>query len=520
VTALRLRAGLFAVVAVAVVVITGCSSPFSSNAEPTPTSAQPTGSDTHPAGARLAPSPGLQPFYDQQVAWTSCGDQLECAQIDVPLDYLHPSAGTVHLALYKHLASGDRKGTLLFNPGGPGVSGLKYISAADVVFTQPVVDAFDIVGFDPRGVGSSTAIHCLSAPQLDRLIASDPSPDTRAEEVRALALAKNLAHGCERNSGPLMPHVGTPDAARDMDVIRAVLDEPRLDYFGASYGTFLGATYADLFPQRVGQMVLDGAVAPEVSGVQMGLGQAKGFEGALDSFLADCVQRNDCPVGPDAATARQQVANLLDRTDSTPLPTASGRTLTQGLAFLGIIYPLYDKQNGWPMLRAGLDQAINNNDGTALLASADAYAGRQPNGTYADNSNEAFLAINCLDRPVHASLAQLRHQAALFARQAPIFGSALAWGNVACTVWPDSAARPPHKLHAKGSGPIVVIGTTRDPATPYQWAVDLAHQLDNGVLITRDGDGHTGYNAGNSCVNQAVEQYLINDVVPKNGLSC
>ena len=426
----------------------------------------------------------------------------------------------MHLALNKHLASGDGKGTLLFNPGGPGVSGCS--TSRPPTWSSPSRWSTPSTSSASTRAAWAAARPSTASARRSSIDSSlrTPRPTPAPEELRALALAKNLAHGCERKSGPLLPHVGTPDAARDMDVIRAVLDEPKLDYFGASYGTFLGATYADLFPERVGQMVLDGAVAPEVSGVQMGLEQAKGFEGALDSFLADCVKRSDCPVGPDLATARQQVADLLDRTDSTPLPTASGRPLTQGLALLGVIYPLYDKQNGWPLLRAGLDQAINGNDGTALLASADQYARRQPNGTYADNSNEAIVAINCLDRPVHASLAQLRHQATLFAKQAPIFGSALAWGNVACTVWPDSAARPPHELHAKGSGPIVVIGTTRDPATPYEWAVDLAHQLDNGVLITRDGDGHTGYNAGNSCVNQAVEQYLINDVVPKNGTSC
>ena len=502
------------------VVLAGCSLSFSTGAPSSSAPPAPTHTSGSVSPARKAPSADLQSFYDQQVGWSSCGDQVECARIQVPLDYAKPSAGTVELALNKHLATGDRQGALLFNPGGPGVSGLDYVRSADLVFTPPVVDAFDIVGFDPRGVGSSTAVHCLTPAQLDRLIASDPSPDTRAEELRALALAKGFAHGCERNSGSLLPHVGTVDAARDMDVIRAVLDEPKLDYLGASYGTFLGATYADLFPDRVGQMVLDGAIAPEVSGVQIGLQQAKGFEGALDSFLADCVTRSDCPVGPDAATARQQVTDLLDQTDAHPLPTASGRPLTQGLALLGVLYPLYDQRNGWPLLRAGLDQAINGHDGTALLAAADAYTRRQANGTYADNSNEAIVAINCLDRPVDASLAQLRRQAAAFAKQAPLFGAALAWSNATCTVWPDAGTDTPHKLHAKGSGPILVVGTTRDPATPYQWAVDLARQLDNGVLLTRDGDGHTGYNAGNACVNHAVEQYLINGVVPTDGTTC
>ena len=507
-------------VAVTAVLLTGCSLSFTSAGEtPAPASSSVASPGSVPP-ARKAPSPDLQSYYDQQVDWRSCGDQLECAQIQVPLDYSDPSAGNIELSLNKHLAAGDRQGSLVFNPGGPGVGGLAYVQAADAVFTQPVLDAFDIIGFDPRGVGTSTAVHCLTSTQLDTLIASDPSPDTPAEERRALALAKGLAHGCEQRSGALLPHVGTPDAARDLDIIRAVLDEPQLDYLGASYGTFLGATYADLFPDRVGRMVLDGAVAPEVSGVKIGLEQAKGFEQALDSFLADCVSRSDCPVGPDVATARQQVADLLDQVDARPLPTAGGRPLTQGLALLGVLYPLYDQRNGWPILRAGLDQAINGHDGTALLAAADAYTRRQADGSYADNSNEAIVAINCLDRPVHATLSQLRAQADRFAKQAPVFGKALAWGNVACTVWPDTAQRPPRELHAKGSAPIVVIGTTRDPATPYNWAVDLAHQLDNGVLLTRDGDGHTGYNAGNACIDRAVERYLINGVVPSDGTTC
>jgi pimeloyl-ACP methyl ester carboxylesterase len=512
----RISRRLIALAAIATLGLSGCSLTNSSS-EPTATSAV---TSTAAADARTAPSKDLQRFYDQQITWTSCGDQLECGTVEVPIDYADPSAGTINLAVNKHLATGDRKGTLVMNPGGPGIGGLQYAQAADQVFTAPVVESFDIIGFDPRGVGKSDPVHCLSGPQLDRLIAFDPSPDTLKEELQARALAKGLVRGCQQKSGALLPHVGTVDAARDLDVIRAALGEPQLDYLGFSYGTFLGATYADLFPDRVGRMVLDGAVAPEVSGLTMGLEQAKGFEGALDSFLADCLTQSDCPVGPDVAGARRQIEDLLNRTDSDPLPTASGRPLTQGLALLGLVYPLYDQANGWPVLRVALDQAINDNNGTMLLAAADAYTRRQADGSYADNSNEAIIAVNCLDRPVHGSLAKLRAQADKFAALAPIFGSALAWGNLACTVWPYGAERPPHELHAKGSNPIVVVGTTRDPATPYPWAVDLAQQLDNGVLISRDGDGHTGYNAGNSCVDHAVEQYLINGVVPKDGLSC
>jgi pimeloyl-ACP methyl ester carboxylesterase len=515
-TTVRISRRLIAIAAVAAIGLSGCSLKFSSS-QPTPSSAT---SGATAAEARTAPSKNLQRFYDQEIAWTSCGDQLECGSVEVPVDYSDPSAGNLTLALNKHLASGDRTGTLVMNPGGPGIGGLQYVEAADRVFTAPIVESFDIIGFDPRGVGKSDPVHCLSGPQLDRLIAFDPSPDTPLEERQARALSRGLVRGCQQKSGELLPHVGTPDAARDLDVIRAALGEPQLDYLGFSYGTFLGATYADLFPDRVGRMVLDGAVAPEVSGVVMGLEQSKGFEGALDSFLADCLTRSDCPVGPDVAGARQQISDLLNRVDAQPLSTASGRPLTQGLALLGLVYPLYDKANGWPVLRVALDQAINNQNGTMLLAAADAYTSRQADGSYADNRNEAIIAVNCLDRPVHASLAQLRAQADKFAAMAPIFGSALAWGNLACTVWPYHSERPPHELHALGSNPIVVIGTTRDPATPYQWAVDLAQQLDNGVLISRDGDGHTGYSAGNSCVDKAVEQYLINGVVPKDGLSC
>jgi pimeloyl-ACP methyl ester carboxylesterase len=463
-------------------------------------------------------SAGLARFYEQRPTWTDCGGGALCATIDVPLDYRDPSGKTIELALLKVPATGNAQGSLLVNPGGPGVSGTEYARNADSYFTAPVRRAFDIVGWDPRGVGDSTAVDCISNSQLDQLIAADGTPDTPAEVKQLVQMSRSFVAGCEKNSGDLLPHIGTVDSARDMDVIRSVLGERTLDYFGASYGTLLGATYADLFPKRVGQFVLDGALDPSIDSQQLDRIQAVGFETALDAFLRDCIARSGCPVGPTVEDARTQIATLFAQADAQPLATGTDRPLTEALATTGVFSALYNRQYGWPALRIALQRALTG-DGSVLLHLADLYTERNPDGTFASNVNEAFPAISCTDEPTNLTLKRIERDSVAWQRQAPLFGEPFAWGQYTCSIWP-LPAKAPTPLTAKGAPPILVIGTTRDPATPYAWAVALAKQLDSGVLLTRNGDGHTGYNAGNSCIDTTVQLFLIDDVVPQDGKAC
>lgn len=468
-------------------------------------------------GSTDAPSPDLTRFYHQQLTWEDCRDGDLCASLKVPLDYRKPEGYSIDLALLKVPASGDRVGSLVVNPGGPGARGTDYAAAADSVFRQPVRDAFDIVGFDPRGTGASAPVDCLSDDDLDAYVAEDPEPDTTAEIDEYEGWVKALGAGCARRSGALAAHISTVEAARDMDILRAALGESTLDYFGASYGTKLGATYADLFPEKVGRFVLDGALDPALSSRELSLGQAQGFETALRSYVQDCVDQGDCVLGDSLDAGLARVSDFLDQVAESPLDTDTDRQLRIGNAFYGVVWPLYSEQ-AWPYLTQALQEAFDG-DGSMLLRFSDGYSSRGPSG-YTDNSLEANYAINCLDNPWSIPPAEVPDNLADFEKASPTFGDVFAWGLTSCGGVKVRASEKPPRIDAPGAAPIVVIGTTRDPATPYAWAVSLADELDSGVLISRDGDGHTGYNSDNACVDDAVESYLIDGTVPEDGLSC
>ncbi|MCI0689145.1 MAG: alpha/beta hydrolase [Sporichthyaceae bacterium] len=497
---------------VVAVVAVGCTS------SDRPAASEPTNAGT----AVLGQVPEeLRSFYTQEPRWAGCGGDYECAKVKVPLDYTKPEDETIELAVIR-LAAGsndERLGSLLINPGGPGASGVDYARSARAVLSENLLRHYDVVGFDPRGVGESAPVTCINDEQMDEFIAIDGSPNNAAEVEGLDDEAKEFAAGCEKNSGELLPYVSTADAARDMDVIRAVVGDEKLNYLGKSYGTFLGATYAGLFPQRVGRLVLDGAIDPRVSGEEMSLAQAEGFEQALRAFMDDCVQQSDCPVGPSTQEGLDQIGGLLDSVDQTPLPSSSGREVTQSLAILGIATALYDRTNGWPVLRDALSSAIDG-DGSVLLFLADLYADRNESGHYNTNSMEAIYAVNCLDRPDHNSPADIQKNEAAFKKASPHFGDYLAWSNLPCRYWPTSAGDGPNAITADGAAPILVVGTTRDPATPYQWAVGLAEQLKSGVLVTYEGDGHTAYFQGDGCIDEIVDNYLIAGEVPEDGVKC
>ena len=515
----RLRRTAAAVVCAALTLASSVScSMFDAEDEPE-LSAVPLESPSGSGAAAEPVEPGLTRYYDQEVGWSACRETLECAEIEVPLDYAEPEAESIRLSLLRVPATDEdqRIGSLVVNPGGPGGSGVDYAANAEVYFGAELRAAFDIVGFDPRGVVRSTPIDCLTDEELDTLIASDPDPDSLREARRSDAMLRQFGEGCLARSGELTRHVSTEEAARDMDVIRAVLGEPKLTYFGASYGTFLGATYADLFPERVGRMVFDGAIDPSLSSAETSIVQAKGFEVALEAYVADCVEDGECYLGATVEEGMRRISAFLEQLDAQPIAGAGERRLTEGLAVLGIWAPLYNRGN-WPVLDAGLSQALTG-EGETLLMLADQYVSRGPEG-YLDNSTEALYAVNCLDRDEFVSIKQARAQEAAFLEASSVFGRIFAFGLTACGSWPVKSGNEPRELTAQGADPILVVGTSRDPATPLAWAEALAEQLESGVLVTRDGDGHTGYSAGNDCVDGVVEEYLVAGEVPEADVDC
>jgi pimeloyl-ACP methyl ester carboxylesterase len=503
----------FVLVAGAGILAAGRSSGPSSVPGPTPVT--PTASPDRP------PPPALASYYSQTLQWSDCNGDDRCARLTVPLDYRDPSGATIRLAVLEVPAAdpGSRIGSLVINPGGPGEPGTSYAALGAQGFGQPLLDHFDLVGFDPRGTGQSSPVDCLSDADLNTYLAEIPDPSTPAELAAFHTSQRALATGCTRLSGTLASHISTVETARDLDILRSALGDPTLNYLGFSYGTQLGATYAQLFPQRVGRFVLDGAVDLSISSRQRTLQQAAGFQQALESYAANCVGSSiGCFLGKTVPDALQTISALVDHIAQQPLPAGGGRELTAGDAFYGISLALYSR-SFWILLSSALRAAIGG-DGSQLMRLADLYAARNSDGTFQNNSFEAFFAISCLDDPSSIPASQVPAQYPAFEKASSVFGKAFAWSLTSCRGFTAHSDQPVPAIHAKGAAPIVVIGTTRDPATPYHWAVDLAHQLDSGVLLTRDGDGHTGYHSGNPCIDGAVESYLVSGVVPRNHTSC
>ena len=457
-------------------------------------------------------------FYDQSLDWRECGS-ARCTTVQVPVDYADPGGETVSLAVKFYPASQKSERTIFVNPGGPGGSALDYAASMSRQFGRGVTDVSDVVGVDPRGVGKSTPLKCLSDMAFDSFVATDPDPDEPAEITALSQSISDLGEACEKNSGALSAHVSTEEVARDMDVVRALLGRAKLDWFGASYGTQLGATYAELFPDKVGRMVLDGAVDPQEDSFESALGQATGFQRAFDSYAAYCLKKDGCPLGSSVAEARSTVSDLLTGLEDRPMRTQQGRELTEGAAFYGVALPLYSEES-WDVLTQALTRAIGEQDGSVLQALSDAYFTREPDGKYATNIGQVITAVSCLDADDNPTLDQVEARLPEFEKASPVFGRSLGWGVAACGEWPIEATTPQQPTPAEGAPPIVVVGTTRDPATPYESAVALAKELTSGVLLTRNGDGHTAYNAGNDCINDTIDAYLVDGTVPQDGKKC
>lgn len=444
-----------------------------------------------------------------------------------PLDYAKPADGDVRLAVARKKATGPGKrlGSLLVNPGGPGGSAIGYLQQyAGIGYPAKVRAQYDMVAVDPRGVARSEPVECLDGREMDAYTRTDVTPDDAGETDELVDAYKEFAEGCGADAPKLLRHVSTVEAARDMDVLRAVLGDEKLTYVGASYGTFLGATYAGLFPDRTGRLVLDGAMDPSLPARRLNLEQTEGFETAFQSFAKDCVKQPDCPLGDKDTTPDQIGKNLksfFDDLDAKPLPAgdADGRKLTESLATTGVIAAMYD-EGAWQQLRESLTSAIKEKDGAGLLILSDSYYEREADGGYS-NLMFANAAVNCLDLPAaFSSPDEVRDALPDFEKASPVFGEGLAWSSLNCAYWPVKPTGEPHRIEAAGATPIVVVGTTRDPATPYRWAEALSDQLTSGHLLTYEGDGHTAYGRGSSCIDSAINTYLLTGTAPEDGKRC
>jgi pimeloyl-ACP methyl ester carboxylesterase len=483
-------------------------------------SAQAATTATGRPGLTSGTSPELAKFYGQQLVWKSCDSGYQCSKLTVPLDYAEPGGASIQLAVVRKLATnqGQRLGSLVVNPGGPGGSGISYATSGDVL-DPALLARYDLVGFDPRGVGQSDPVQCLTDSQMDQFVDTPSNPDTAAELARVVQESQQFAQGCETKSGALLPHIGTVDAARDMDILRAALGDKQLNYLGKSYGTLLGATYAQEFPQRVGRFVLDGAIDPNLSAEQQNLTQAVAFDKELHLFLDDCVKQSNCPLGttdPNAAFGKLQ--NWVVGLEAHPITGDGTRMLDEAYALTGISVAMYD-QSWWPTLRQALTSAFAGN-GATLLAMADAYNDRQ-NGHFTDNEIAANYAVNCVDHPDEAtSVAQIEASLPTFEKDAPFFGPMVDWSSLPCAYWKTGTTDSPHTIAARGAAPILVVGTTNDPATPYSWAQNLAKELASGRLLTMNGDGHTAYRRGSTCIDSAVDAYYLSGALPASGTVC
>ncbi len=477
-------------------------------------------STSTPTGEEVAAD--LEEYYHQVLQWDSCGNGMQCTVARAPMDWNNPGDAEIELALVRHPASGTKLGSLLVNPGGPGGSGYDFVlDSADYATSETLQRSYDVVGFDPRGVGRSSAVSCYDDPAFldDFNYGIIPGTVGSDQWIADLAAANaEFAQSCLTHTGPLLEFIDTVSAARDMDLLRAALGDEKLNFLGYSYGTFLGATYADLYPEKTGRLVLDGAVDPSTTEFDVTKTQAVGFENAFKAYLADCVTRAECPFTGSVDDAMARTGELLSELAVAPLPGADGRMLGSSTMFIAIILPLYSQEN-WPFLDDLFAEVFVGETTTAFFL-ADNYNGRDPDGTYRDNSTESFLSINCLDYVTEITNESMRADAVLLAQAAPVFGPVMSYGGTLCEAWPFQSTRARVAIAAPGSADILVIGTTNDPATPYVWAVALADQLENGHLVTYEGEGHTAYTTGNSCVQGVVDAYFVNGTVPGSDPNC
>ncbi|HEX7743783.1 MAG TPA: alpha/beta hydrolase [Micromonosporaceae bacterium] len=479
---------------------------------------------------------GANPGGSATAVWRPCPDiaeelvgrgapdmTYECATIKVPRDWTAsaaPGTETFDIALMRARSSKqhDRIGSVVLNPGGPGGSGINtavYLSFGPAFGGLPdeITERFDIVGFDPRGVARSSPVKCISDADLDASFGYDPDPDTEREFSGLVSLNNRIGDACGDRYGDRLRLFSTEQAARDIDAVRSAVGDQKLTYLGYSYGTLLGATYAQLFPRNIRALVLDGAVDPRQDFVAGSESQAKGFERAFANFAAWCTRTPaKCPIAPDAHAA---VTAAIEKARVSPAKGSHGRVATAGWLFYAVISSLYT-ESGWADLATAIDR-IERGDPTRVFQLADAYAERDEDGKYS-NLFDANLAVNCADQQERVSRERIRELQAQWRSRYPLFGPTLAVGMLSCTEWPGQ--RDPYPTGpATGAPPILVVGTTGDPATPYEQTPKLADMLGVGRVLTWEGEGHTAY-PQTLCVTEAVDRYLIDLTLPPEGKRC
>ncbi|PZQ90561.1 MAG: alpha/beta hydrolase [Leifsonia xyli] len=514
------RLGALAAVLSAALLLSGCGIlPFIPKAG---------GGDDRPGPTGEQVAAELEKFYTQKLDWSGCGGSgIDCTTVMVPLDWADPTGETIELGVARHKADGTPLGSLLINPGGPGGSGYDFVrDSVDYIVTPDVLAKYDVIGFDPRGVNQSTPIACYtdSADQDEWLYGTYSSAyGTQGWFDELTGRAKTWAAACEKNTGALLGQLDAASVARDMDVIRAVLGDKKLSYLGYSYGTYLGTMYAELFPEKVGRLVLDGAVDPTVGDLDALATQMAGFDSGLRAYMESCLAKSGCPFAGSTDAALKSVRQMLDTVDARRFTASDGRVLDSATVATGIIYNLYS-ESSWPNLSELFTQ-LRKGDADTVFSYADAYNGRQSDGSYPDNSMDIYTAVTCDEGTLATDGVDVFAGLDKIDAAAPILGRYAAYDDYAilkavCSNWPAPRAELPTTFTADGAAPIMVIGTTNDPATPYANAKSLAKQLSSGFLVTYNGEGHTIYAQGVSCIDDTVDAYLISGTVPRADPQC
>lgn len=460
----------------------------------------------------------LQQYYEQDLQWVDCGGP-QCTTVKVPLDYSAPDGATISLALTKVPAAGESLGALFVNPGGPGGSGFDYAKSANLSLSQAITKHFDVIGVDPRGVSKSEPVVCLTDAERDEVAAVDFTAENPRDQETLIATGALPAQGCKANANPVFRFVDTMSVARDFDIVRHLVGDPHFNYLGKSYGTSIGIDYAELFPQRVGRMVLDGVLPTDLGLEEITRSQAVGFEDSFMHFAKDCASKDNCPYEGTAEQVAENIRSFLVSLESNPLPVRD-RMLNGSLATSAVLSYLYFPSRDYPRLREALKAAVSDKNGEPLLTLLDERSGRQIDGRYIDNAADAFYAVTCLDRQYSATASDVSELAKSWKQISPTFGAGLAWGLFPCANWPAKGTGPAKNVNIEGTAPILIVSTTHDPATPGMWGEKLSKQVRNSGLITWDAYNHTAYQQGSSCIDEVVDSYLLQGTMPSANEVC
>ena len=453
----------------------------------------------------------LKKYYSQKLNWSNCYQRFECASFKVPIDYKNLKLGQFKLQVIKSAAknSKERLGSIVVNPGGPGGSGIDYAFSANTIVSKELGSKFDIIGFDGRGIGESEPLRCLTDKEADKFIDIDGDASSPEQISILKQAAKSFADACAKKAGIKLGHLSTYETAKDMDILRSALGEKNLNYLGKSYGTYLGAIYISLFPKNVGKFVLDGAIDPNIPIREQSLNQAASFEKSLDEYLKVYKE-----------FSKSDIQKFIDSSSENPLKNKSGRKLSRSLVVTALAASLYDNVLGWKRLSLGLTEALKKGNPDRLFRIADDYNNRDYSGHYYNNQNDIGIAINCIDWNSRSNFDEISKFAPNFIKASETFGRFIAYSELTCSYWKAPPNQPKLPFENIKSKPFLIIGVTKDPATPYIWSESLAQSFPDSILLTLDGEGHTGHNRGSSCIDSKVDSYFLRGELPSEGVSC